>query len=88
MQASKTLPAGKLPVTLLRCLLEQYAKNTGAALQDRRVVVGPAIGLDAAAIDMGPQYLIAKTDPITFTAEESGSYALTVNANDLATMGA
>ncbi len=50
--------------------------------------MGPGIGLDAAAIDIGRHYLIAKTDPITFVTEEIGTYALTINANDLATMGA
>jgi hydrogenase maturation factor len=55
---------------------------------DRRLVVGPGIGLDAAAIDLGDRYLVAKTDPITFLGEEAGAYVLTVNANDLATMGA
>ena len=52
------------------------------------MVVGPGVGLDAAAIDFGGRYLLAKTDPITFIAEEIGSYVLTINANDLATMGA
>jgi hydrogenase maturation factor len=52
------------------------------------VVVGPGIGLDAAAIRMGRRVLVAKTDPITFVSEEIGSYALMINANDLATMGA
>ena len=75
-------------MTLLRRLLARYANITEGGLQDGRVVVGPGIGLDAAAIDLGTHYLIAKTDPITFTAEESGSYALIINANDLATMGA
>jgi len=88
MQARKALPTGKLPVTLLRRLLARYASNKSGVIQDRRVVVGPGIGLDATAIDLGTHYLIAKTDPITFTAEDGGSYALTINANDLATMGA
>ena len=32
--------------------------------------------------------LVAKTDPITFVADEIATYALLINANDLATMGA
>jgi hydrogenase maturation factor len=51
-------------------------------------VVGPGIGLDAAAIRIGESVLVAKTDPITFVAEEIGTYALLINANDLAAMGA
>ena len=39
-------------------------------------------------IDMGSSYLVAKSDPITFTAERLGWYAVNVNANDVATLGA
>jgi hydrogenase maturation factor len=39
-------------------------------------------------IDLGRKYLVAKTDPITFTAERIGWYAVNINANDLATLGA
>ena len=59
-----------------------------AATKDSRVLVGPGIGLDAAAIRLGDRVLVAKTDPITFVADEIGTYALLINANDLATMGA
>lgn len=51
-------------------------------------MVGPRIGLDAAVIRIGGRVLVAKTDPITFVADEIGTYALLVNANDLAAMGA
>ncbi len=77
------LPIGKLPVDLLRRLLARFAK-----IQDSRVLVGAGIGLDAAAIRIGESVLVAKTDPITFVAEEIGTYALQINANDLAAMGA
>jgi hydrogenase maturation factor len=73
---------GKLPPALLRRLIRFH----GAP--DRRVVQGPAFGLDAAVIDLGPQYLILKSDPVTFTVEEVGWYAVHVNANDVAVMGA
>jgi hydrogenase maturation factor len=52
------------------------------------VVLGPALGEDAAVIDLGTEYLVATTDPITFTAERLGWHAVNVNANDLATLGA
>jgi hydrogenase expression/formation protein HypE len=52
------------------------------------VVVGPRFGEDAAVIDMGKTYLVAKTDPITFTRERIGWYAVNINANDIATLGA
>lgn len=51
-------------------------------------MVGAGIGLDAAAIRFDGRVLVAKTDPITFVADEVGTYALLINANDLATMGA
>jgi hydrogenase maturation factor len=78
-----TLPIGKLPVGLLRAMLAQFARS-----RDPRVIVGAGIGLDAAVVRVGNHYLLAKTDPITFVAEDLGAYALTINANDLATMGA
>lgn len=73
---------GKLPPSMLRGLL----RYRGAS--DRRVVLGPAFGLDAAVIDLGRQYLILKSDPVTFTVEEIGWYVVHVNANDVAVMGA
>lgn len=76
------LSIGKLPPALLQSLL----RFRGAP--DRRVVLGPAFGEDAAVIDLGSQYLILKSDPVTFTVEEIGWYAVNVNANDVAVMGA
>jgi hydrogenase maturation factor len=75
------IPAGKLPVDMLAKMLRRYS------IADNRVIVGPAIGEDATAIDIGERYLIAKTDPITFVAEDIGMYAININANDIATMG-
>ncbi|MBI3327913.1 MAG: hydrogenase expression/formation protein [Nitrospinae bacterium] len=75
------LRPGKLPPTLLHRLLTTYAKA------DPRVLVGPAIGEDAAVIDMGDRYLIAKADPITFATDAIGYYAVVVNANDIVTRG-
>ncbi len=73
---------GKLPLPALRRLL----RYRGA--RDPRVVLGPAVGEDAAVIDLGDQYLILKSDPVTFTADAVGWYAVHVNANDVAVMGA
>ena len=52
------------------------------------MLIGPQFGEDCAVIDLGGQYLITKTDPVTFATEEIGWYAVHVNANDIATMGA
>ncbi len=75
-------PLGKLNMEFLARLLRDYATL------DERVVVGPQIGEDATVLDFGEKYLVAKTDPITFATEEIGHYAINVNANDLAVMGA
>ena len=50
--------------------------------------MGPRFGEDAAVIDLGAKYLVAKTDPITFTSERIGWYAVNINGNDVATLGA
>src|SRR5579871_4957498 len=78
---TNTLPLGKLPAPLLAAML-------GGLSGDPRVVVGPRPGEDAAVIDMGERYLVAKTDPITFATDEIGWYAVQVNANDIVTRGA
>jgi hydrogenase maturation factor len=75
------LPLGKIDSKILAKLLSQY---TSAG---KRVLVGAGIGEDAAIIDMGPVYLVAKTDPITHVTGEIGHYAVHVNANDIASMG-
>ena len=74
--------AGKLPMELLSRLLSDID------VRDPRVVLGARAGEDAALIDMGDRYLVAKTDPITFTTDLIGWYLVQVNSNDLAAMGA
>jgi len=78
----KPLQVGKVPPEILRQCL---ASN---AITDPRVVVGPRVGEDAAVIDFGNSYLVAKTDPITFATDRIGWYSIHINANDIATMGA
>ncbi|NKB68178.1 MAG: hydrogenase expression/formation protein [Candidatus Latescibacteria bacterium] len=56
--------------------------------QSSPLVVPPGVGEDAAVIDWGGRYLVAKTDPITFATDAIGWYAVHVNANDIAAMGA
>ena len=77
-----TYPIGKLPTEDLARFLEKYASK------DPRLIIGGSIGEDAAVIDMGDRYLVAKTDPITFATDKIGWYAVNVNANDIACMGA
>jgi len=80
-------PLGKLPPEHLARLFERHAPS------NKRVVLGPGIGHDAAVIsfcdsdDGAGRYLVAKTDPITFASDEIGWYAVHVNANDVACTG-
>jgi len=76
-------PVGKLPQADLVALL-----NRTLAEPDSRVIFGPGLGRDAAVIDFGDRYLVAKTDPITFATDEIGGYVVNVNANDVACLGA
>jgi len=82
MPRAKPLPVGKLPPNLLKKLLHScaIAKSSG-------VILGPKYGEDAAVLEVGGKYLVAKTDPITFTADRIGWYAVNINANDIATLG-
>lgn len=82
MSEHSLLAVGKLPPALLERLL------AAVPITDERVLLGPRVGEDAAGIDCGDRVLIAKTDPITFTAERIGWYAVHINANDVATLGA
>jgi len=74
---------GKLPNQLLGQLLARIGPDVSG-----RVVVGPGVGQDAAVIDMGQRLLVAKSDPITFATDLIGWYAVHINANDVACMGA
>jgi len=73
---------GKLPPEMLAGLLARLPTD------DPRVIVGPRVGEDAAVIDFGDRFLVAKTDPVTFATDLIGWYTVNVNANDIATMGA
>lgn len=76
------MQAGKLPSDLLARLLARLP-------DDPRLLLGPGIGHDAAAIDLGDgRVLVAKADPVTFATEQIGRYAVHVNANDVACLGA
>ena len=77
----QNLPVGKLKHDFLKELLPTSNSTTG-------VVVGPQLGEDAAVIELGDNYLVATSDPITFATEDIGWYVVCVNSNDIAAMGA
>lgn len=77
------LPNGKFPSDLLG----DYC--SALPWTDGRILVRPGIGEDSAAIDMdGVEVLVVTSDPITFVTDAIGTYAVLVNANDVATAGA
>src|SRR5687768_9344257 len=80
--ASHPLAPGKLPGDLLARLISQY--RTPA---DDAVIVDADYGFDAAALSIGGETLIVKSDPITFATEGAARYLVAVNANDIACMG-
>ena len=78
---ARRFPLGKLPSDMLAELLSKVSDA------DPGIIVGPGVGLDAAVLDLGARYLVAKTDPITYATDQVGWYAVHVNANDVACMG-
>ena len=74
---------GKVPPgTLSRIVF----RHTGAP--NRRLLLGPALGEDAAIVRTQGKLLILTTDPITGAQENAGWLSVHVNANDIATRGA
>jgi hydrogenase maturation factor len=82
MSDSGYLPAGKLPGNLLNRLLTDYRTP-----RDTSVVVGSNYGFDAAALTIGGETLLVKSDPITFASSDAARYLVAVNANDIACLG-
>jgi hydrogenase maturation factor len=82
MTTQKYLATGKLPMNILDELITRYTH------QDKSVIIGSGIGIDATVLaPVGEQFLVAKSDPITFVAEDIGYYAVQINANDIACLG-
>lgn len=80
---ARAIPPGKLPTELLLRLL------AGEGELPPEVQLGPAIGEDACALDVGgPSTLVVATDPITFAVASAGRSVVAVNANDVAVTGA
>ena len=80
--SSSYFPLGKLPPDYLEKLIDQLGAR------DDDLVLGPGLGLDCSVIDVGPKYLVLKSDPITFADDKIGWYLVHINANDIATTGA
>jgi hydrogenase maturation factor len=79
---ASVLPAGKLPPALLAGLLKDLPTSDD-------VLIGARYGEDAAVVAArDDQCWVITTDPITFASDQLGWYAVQVNANDVAAMGA
>ena len=76
------LQSGKLPSEILNGLLSNITYD------DKRILIGPTIGEDAAVIDYGDKVIVTKTDPITFATKQIGWYSVNINANDIVSTGA
>jgi HAD superfamily hydrolase (TIGR01509 family) len=74
------LPPGKVPWDLVADTLRFELPP--------EVVLGPAVGEDAAIVEIGGELWAVATDPISFTAADAGRLAVEVNANDVAVRGA
>jgi hydrogenase expression/formation protein HypE len=79
---SRSFRVGKIPPeTLVRTVYTHTGKRNS------RLLLGPGIGRDIAAIKNRP-ILILTTDPITGTSSRIGEHSVYINANDIATSGA
>jgi hydrogenase maturation factor len=77
----RKLPTGKVPPELL----SDHLPGELSARAD--VVIGPAIGEDAAVVRLRGDLLVAKSDPITLASRDQGRYLVAVNSNDIAVLG-
>lgn len=83
MRDNVPLHPGKLPPDLLADMLAGLTPGTG-------VVVGAMPGEDAAVLEIPghlDRYLVVASDPVTLSAQP-GAFAVQINANDIAVMGA
>lgn len=82
-KASRRFSLGKVPPSSLLRAVYPFL-----GLRSRRLIIGPGIGRDVAAISYGKSVLVFSTDPITGTATRVGRHSVHINANDIATAGA
>jgi hydrogenase maturation factor len=78
----RVLQPGKVPPDILARVL---GLDRGEC---EELVVGPAIGEDAAVLCLRDGLVAVTCDPITFPTPRPGRFAVCVNANDIAAMGA
>jgi len=57
-------------------------------IEDECVVMGPAYGEDAAVVNLGDNYIVMHSDPISGAVDNIGWLAINIAANDIAVCGA
>jgi hydrogenase maturation factor len=77
------LEIGKIPNDLLEKLLENYAEPKRSEVLSR-----PMVGEDCAVLDFAGDLCVVTTDPITGADDETGTLAVHIACNDLASAGA
>ncbi len=82
MTSQNILPPGKLPGHLLDRLIRTYKTAV-----DSSVIIDTSYGFDAAAINIGGETILVKSDPITFATADAAQYLVAVNSNDIACLG-
>jgi len=73
---------GKIPYSELETII---FKHLGVI--NKKVILGPKIGEDAAIIKIGSKVIIISTDPITGATKNIGWLSVHINANDVASYG-
>ena len=74
---------GKVPPdSLVRAVYSHIGRRNS------RLVLGPGIGRDTAAVRDGKRVMVFTADPVTGTTRDIGEHSVQINANDIATAGA
>jgi len=81
--AHNLLPYGKLEPRTFKQVIKPLLARV-----DRSVLIGPQLGVDAAVVRPPAGDIVITCDPITLAEDLVGYYAVHVNVNDLAVMGA
>lgn len=77
---------GKVPTSILKNIILDPLNNKH--IKRKEILIRPSIGEDCTAVNVGNEYCVLSTDPITGATEDIGKLAAYINANDIASSGA
>ena len=77
---------GKIPPEILEKIVMKPMMGSKVKRDD--VILRPTTGEDCSAIDLGGEYCVLSTDPITGAAADIGYLAVQINCNDIYSAGA